>query len=233
MSNKTVGFVYLGKGLIRRYLQQKYLNALKRAGADVRVLRWTGDQSRVEEFVRDCDGFIFPGGDDINPALYGEKKQAWCGEVCDERDDFELKLLMCAAKSQKPILGVCRGAQLINAAFGGTLYQDIVHDTQNADIKHWDIKNRAKRVHTVSATDGSLLKEIIGSGEFKVNTMHHQAINRIADGFRAVAVAPDGITEAIEKSGEKFFLAVQWHPEFLAPRFADQFNIFQSFVDSL
>ncbi|MEG0833366.1 MAG: gamma-glutamyl-gamma-aminobutyrate hydrolase family protein [Oscillospiraceae bacterium] len=231
---KIVGVVYLGSGIVRKYLQHKYTTALKRAGAEVRILQWSTKSETVEEYVQGCDGFLFPGGDDINPVLYNEKKQTWCGAVCDERDDFELRLLERSKMTGKPVLGICRGAQLINAAFGGSLFQDILHDTQKAEIEHWNVKKRAQKVHSIDIAEGSLLENITAlQSKFEVNTMHHQAINRLAEGFRASAVAPDGIIEAIEKKDCRFFLAVQWHPEFLASKFEEHRRIFDAFVEAL
>jgi putative glutamine amidotransferase len=164
--------------------------------------------------VTALDGIIFTGGEDIAPHLYGENVDHRFGRICPDRDYFELRLLEAALKAGKPILGICRGLQLINVHFGGTLYKD-VSDKGNAlvhnfeKIPRWYTAHKASLLHPV-------LRQLYGSTEIEVNSFHHMSANQIGDGLEVAAVAPDGIVEALIHKESNRIMAVQWHPEMMA-----------------
>ncbi len=170
---------------------------------------------RAREELRACAGIIFTGGEDIDPALYSaEHVRALCHRIDRERDDFEISLLEQARMVSMPILGICRGAQLLNVALGGTLVADISLqcDTQ---ILHGKTPE-GDSSHSVSVQAGSMLGRILRAWDGTVNSAHHQAIERIGEGLAVSAHAPDGIIEAVEWADPQshgFLIAVQWHPE--------------------
>lgn len=213
----------LGPGLLRRYMGSKFVSALHAAGAQVRWVKL----SEAETVTR-YDGLLIPGGDDIDPALYGREKSEKCGKCNPLRDAIDPKVLEAFLKTGKPILGVCRGMQMINVFLGGTLHQDI-RDIQG--LCHQDFKHRDSVSHTVAVKDGTLLRDILGCGEIGVNTVHHQAAEELGRGLRVSAVSPDGIVEAVELPEHPFFLGVQWHPEHM-PKDENQKKILKAFVEA-
>jgi len=149
------------------------------------------------------DGLLLPGGSDIGPALYGAPRHPETGEPDHNRDSLETVLFREALERDLPVLAICRGLQLLNAALGGTLLQHIEgHRYPNQ-----------QEVHRITITSGSRLKSILEVDEYGVNSRHHQCVDRVANGLVVVARAPDGVVEAMEMPGKRFVLAVQWHPE--------------------
>lgn len=168
----------------------------------------------VADYVHELDGLVLQGGTDVSPASYGETplQDAWQGDGV--RDRYELDLLRAFIAQRKPVLGICRGAQLINVAFGGTLYQDIAAQLPDK-LGHHDAQTYDRNFHDIRFTTGSLLEKLyparVGA---KVNTIHHQAVKELGDGLRVEAYStPDDIVEAIRLEGESFVFGVQWHPE--------------------
>jgi microsomal dipeptidase-like Zn-dependent dipeptidase/gamma-glutamyl-gamma-aminobutyrate hydrolase PuuD len=197
-------------------LSAYYFNAVVKAGGAPVLIPAITDVTVLRHIVANLDGLILTGGKDVNPMWYQEEPLLQLGAVDPLRDEYELTLIKLASDRNIPLLGICRGEQLLNVAFGGTLYQDI--PSQRAG------KNPAKHVqempgqyasHTVSVAPESQLAAIIGAGIQGVNTFHHQAVKDVAPGFRAVAYSADSIVEAIEAWPERPILGVQWHPEAL------------------
>jgi putative glutamine amidotransferase len=161
------------------------------------------------------DGFLFAGGEDLCPSTYGQVADPKLGVTCKERDDFELSVFDKVYKLRKPILGVCRGLQLINVALGGTLTQDIP-SKYKTDLNHEIDINCWKHIaHEVDVSQDSILYKITKKAKLLVNSIHHQCIDKLADSLRVVASTSDGIIEAVENDESHFLLAVQWHPESL------------------
>ncbi len=148
-------------------------------------------------------GLVITGGCDIDPARYGQAPLSVNDQPDRARDELECSLLAEAIAADLPVLGICRGLQLLNVACGGTLHQDIPGHR---------VKNGIE-VHTVAMRPGTRLAAILGNGEYSVNSRHHQAAGRIGEGLAVVAAAPDGTVEGLEMPGRRFVLAVQWHPE--------------------
>jgi putative glutamine amidotransferase len=166
----------------------------------------------VDYFLREADGIIISGGEDVNPALYGmEKEIGKCEEIDYRRDTLEIRMIKYAIANRIPLLCICRGCQILNVVNGGTLIPDIQTDYGTAIIHRGGTSK-----HTVSISEGTLLYEICRVRGDTVNSYHHQAVKDIAPSFRAVAYAQDSIIEAIEPadtSGHAFLLGLQWHPE--------------------
>ncbi len=172
------------------------------------------DAGVLAEALDSLDGLLLSGGGDINPLLLGEEPVPALHAVCPERDDLELLLVRLAADRQVPILGICRGIQVLTAALGGTLYQDI-YTQRPADgaVKHSQDMPRDCASHTVRILPGTMLHDICQTDTLAVNSFHHQAVKEPAPGMRVCAIAPDGVVEAVESMEFKSVLGVQWHPE--------------------
>ena len=205
--------------------QSKYIESLARAGAG---MRWV-DLSDPEQAVQDaltCDGLLLPGGGDMDPKFYGQARIPACGEPNLLRDAAEPLLLRAFLAADKPVLGICRGIQVMNAALGGDLYQDIKPFEHLPHNDHW------AKVHTVTVRRGTLLSRILGQDTVLVNSQHHQAVDRVAPGFTLAALSEDGIVEAIEKPDAGFCLGVQWHPEWLSDADPAMQGLFDAFVNA-
>lgn len=162
-----------------------------------------------------CDALLLTGGNDIAPLHYGTEPHRHLGSIDVPRDRFELPLARLALERGLPILGICRGVQTLNVAAGGTLRQDLRSDPE-ATVQHSMASSGGTTVHhTIAITPGSLLHRLVGQESLAINSYHHQAVERVADGFTAVATAADGVIEAIEASDGRPFIGVQWHPEVL------------------
>jgi putative glutamine amidotransferase len=187
-----------------------YVDAVVRAGGTPLILPTLAADS-AEEMLAGLDGLVLTGGGDVSPWLYGEEPVPEVYGVDPARDDWE-QALLAAAGNEVPVLGVCRGAQLLNVAAGGTLIQHLpMVTTEN----HRQRARDREAVHPVDIAPDSRLAEILGHHRLGVNTIHHQAIDRVGEGWRAVAWAPDGVIEAVERRDGAPIVAVQWHPEAL------------------
>jgi putative glutamine amidotransferase len=202
-----------------RVVEDRWLEALDRGNVEA-VARAGGlpimlpvvDPADAPQLVERLDALLLTGGVDVDPATYGQQRLEAVTETDPGRDAHELAVTRAALAGGVPVLGMCRGSQLLNVAAGGTLIQDIV--TQTA-IDHAQRPRFAEAVHQVRVDPHSTLGGIVGTAEIAVNTMHHQAVDRPGVGLRAVAWAEDGLVEAIEAADGSPVLGVQWHPELL------------------
>jgi len=214
-------------------MRPTYLGAIKAAGAIPVVLPLEASEEDLQQLVDTLDGFLFTGGPDVHPFLFGEETHINCGEVDVKRDSLEMALLPLVMKAKKPILGICRGIQSINIGLGGTIYQDIPSQfTREYPLVHrqpfyYDIPS-----HKVSITPGTRMADICKEPVIQVNSMHHQAVKNLAVGCVACAVASDGLIEAMEMPDYPYLVAVQWHPEYLWPKNQAAANLFKSFVEA-
>jgi putative glutamine amidotransferase len=167
--------------------------------------------------VERIDGLVLTGGADVGPALYGATPHHKLGVVSEARDAWEIALVHAARRENLPLLAICRGAQILNVALGGTLIQDLPSQ-QPSEINHDPDEPRNTRTHSVELPTETRLARAVGLTRFEVNSVHHQAIERVADELRIVAVAPDGVIEAVETAADSpwWCIGVQWHPEDLA-----------------
>ena len=205
--------------------QSKYIESLARAGAGIRWVELNDPEQAVQDALT-CDGLLLPGGGDMDPKFYGQARIPACGEPNLLRDAAEPLLLRAFLAADKPVLGICRGIQVMNAVLGGDLYQDIKPFEHLPHNDHW------AKVHTVTVRRGTLLSRILGQDTVLVNSQHHQAVDRVAPGFTLAALSEDGIVEAIEKPDARFCLGVQWHPEWLSDADPAMQGLFDAFVNA-
>jgi len=199
-------------------LRSAYVNSLRQAGGmPLLVCPVALSEDYLDALLQKADGVLLTGGKDIHPRYFGEEPLEGLGEVMPLRDSFEIELARQAVLRGIPTLGICRGMQVLNVAFGGSVYQDIANLPREPAILHRQTNDRHHEWHQVRVVSGSLLHEIMGDslqeGSLWVNSIHHQAVNRVADGWEVSATASDGLVEAVELPGHPFALAVQWHPE--------------------
>nr|WP_044200416.1 gamma-glutamyl-gamma-aminobutyrate hydrolase family protein [Oscillochloris trichoides] len=194
-----------------------YLKALEAAGSVPVPIPLSDDLEIVRSLYRLCDGILLPGGDDVDPAHYHEEPHPDLGAVDPQRDVVEIALARWSREDRKPLMGICRGIQVINVAFGGSLYQDLGAQYANAFDHRLNIKLHQYDIltHSISLNPESWLARHLGVEEVMGNTMHHQAVKDVAPGLRVVGHAHDGVIEAVEGTGEQFVVAVQCHPEHL------------------
>ena len=193
-----------------------YFDAVSEAGGVPMMLPLTADPDVLFRALDVVDGVVVTGGQDVGPALYGEKDPSaigLCGELCPERDAMEALLVPELVARDVPTLGICRGIQVINAVLGGTLWQDVPRQRPSA-VEHHGKPPYDEPVHTVEVLAGTPLSSCVGAGELPVNSYHHQALRDVAPGLTAMAMAADGVVEAVWRPASRFFWAVQWHPEF-------------------
>lgn len=209
----TIGAVLEHTGLPYFGLNRQYVTALQAAGADVILL--PAGREASESVIERLDGVVFPGGLDVHPSHYGESPRLALGRVNTELDALELPLAREAAARGLPVLGICRGHQLVNVALGGSLFQDIVADGVTG-LDHWAPLERGRDhlAHSVSLEPESRLRAVIGADQVEVNSFHHQAVKQVATGLRVNARSPDGVIEGLE-SADGRILTVQCHPESL------------------
>ncbi|MTI65758.1 MAG: gamma-glutamyl-gamma-aminobutyrate hydrolase family protein [Firmicutes bacterium] len=201
-------------GYRRVYVNEDYIKSVELVGGVPIIIPLTDNEENIKKCIERMDGLILSGGHDVTPLSYGEEPLQKLGNILPERDKFDLKLLKKAYELNKPILGICRGHQIINVFFGGNIYQDLSY-IEGCKIKH-DQYNLSNIVtHTVEVKENTILREVLGK-EILTNSFHHQVIKDVAPGFIISAKAKDGVIEAIEKKGEQFILGVQWHPEMMA-----------------
>lgn len=230
------------------FIGAAYICAVTGAGGLAAVLPGGGDGAAAGAWAALLDGLILSGGGDVDPALYGEEPAAGLGRVDPDRDAFELALARAALEVGLPVLGICRGIQVLNVAAGGSLHQDVARAVPAA-LKHFQDAPRWHPTHRVEVAPGTLLARVIGAGEgaagqggsagdgaaagplvIRVNSFHHQAVNRAAPGAVVSAVACDGVVEALEFPAHPFAIGVQWHPEGMWERDGPSRRLFSALV---
>ena len=176
------------------------------AGGIPVMLSLVNDDVSLKETAHYFDGFIFAGGEDLNPAIYHQEKAEYCGKLNQKRDEMEPKLLKSVLEANKPVLGICRGIQLLNACLGGTLYQDL------------DQQFHPTCIHRQPAPYD--------------HPSHHQAICQLAPALKPMAYSDDGLVEAVYLPDKKYVIGYQWHPEMIYKKSADHLKLFKDFVDN-
>ena len=211
-------------------LQERYARAVEHAGGVPLIVPPLPSSRTVRGMIESLDGLVVSGGNfDIHPKFYGERPIAALGRIKEERTEFELGLIALALARDMPLLGICGGAQAINVALGGSLYQDI--DTQYPErIEHQRSHLKDRGGHTVAIHERTRLRKIVGKPLLEVNTTHHQAVKTPGKKLVVNATAEDGIVEGIESAAHRFVVGVQWHPEFLVHHDAAQRRIFAAFI---
>ena len=226
----TIGFlVNLGENSTYYEKRERiYVSAVEKSGGVPLVLPYC-DGAELDRFVEECDGFFFTGGADVAPERYGEARSDACGEVEMKRDDLEFRAFEKIIKTEKPILAICRGMQLINVALGGTLYQDIPSEIKT-EILHRQTEPLLEISHEVSVLPNTPLFDLVGKNRVAANSFHHQCIKSFGKGLLPMAKADDGIVEAVYLDGARYLRAYQWHPERICDRNRENRLIFDDFI---
>ncbi|MBI2882603.1 MAG: gamma-glutamyl-gamma-aminobutyrate hydrolase family protein [Candidatus Methylomirabilis oxyfera] len=208
-----------------------YPRAVLEAGGVPLILPITPtDPAMAEAYLDTIDGLLLTGGADIHPSFYGQTILERCGEIDEERDRFELGLVHAARSRDLPLLGICRGLQVLNVALGGSLYQDLSYRKETDPAHQNPRERRDEPVHQVAIAEGSRLVGILGIRQLRVTSTHHQIIRDLAPGLTVNAVAPDGVIEGVEDAG-RFLLAVHWHPERMFTHHPEQLALFRALVE--
>ena len=218
-----VGLVMASSFVIQRPL---YEDAVARAGGQTVLITPTDDDARLVATLERVDAVLLTGGDDVDPAVYGGGPSD-AGATERQRDEFEIRLIRAALERDLPILGICRGIQILNVAHGGSL-RNLRSDETLAD--HHGIGLNSFTAHSVVVQPGTRLAEVLGPGTRRVNSFHGQAVDRVGEGLTVCAVADDGIVEGLERSDRTFILGIQWHPEITSLTDAQALALFETLV---
>lgn len=213
-------------------LGQGYIEGVNKAGGLAVILPLVLENDMADRILETVDGILFSGGPDIDARYFGEENLKYGGEISPERDILELLLAKRAIEHGKPVLGICRGMQLLNVAMGGTLHQDIYIGRSQGDLlKHWQEAPEWYPVHDVQVEQQSRLYSIYNTKSIGVNSYHHQAVKMPGTGLAIAASSSDGIIEALENNtSDNFITAVQWHPELMWQENPVHLKLFEAFV---
>jgi putative glutamine amidotransferase len=211
----------------RVYVNRDYIQAIVQSGGIPLLLPVVPEPEVIRKQIESVDALLISGGQDIDPQHYGEDHLPQLQEMCAERDHYEMEAIRYAFSRQRPILGICRGLQVLNVAFGGSLYQDIGHYFP-LSLDH--AQKSATDRHHVTLEKNSKLHRILGVESLQINSFHHQSTKAIAPGFAVNARASDGIIEGIEKEDSHFVMGVQWHPEMMIHQDCLMLKLFNAFI---
>lgn len=212
------------------FLRARYIRAIEELGGVPLVLPLHADRTTRRYILHNLDGLLITGsGPDLPPSLYGERQRFPFKIVSERRASFELDIVRLAKQADLPLLGICGGMQTMNVACGGSLIQDIPAQVSKP-LQHRQQTHATNLSHTITVAPGSLLRRIVRSASMRVNSSHHQSVNAVAPSLIASAQASDGIVEAIESPAHRFFLGIQWHPEFLFDRYPLHRRLFEAFL---
>jgi putative glutamine amidotransferase len=192
------------------------------------------DNSLLRHYYELSDGILIPGGDDVDPREYGEERVVECGPSDLRKDFVERTLINWAREDRKPILGLCRGSQILNVVYGGSLFQDLPSQ-RKSDLPHKSVPNKwFESLHSIRIVEDSRLGQLLQTSEIGVNSLHHQAVKSVGAGLRAVAFAPDGVVEAVESELlDHFAIGIQCHPESMYTEAEPRFRrLFQAFIEA-
>jgi len=213
------------------WVSPPYMTGIIEVGGLPVLLPFVKDIKDISTLAKKFDGFLFTGGQDVNPTLYGQISSNCSNEICPRRDELEENLFRAVIKEKKPILGICRGMQLINVLLGGTLHQDILGFKEiGMTLQHDQETPFDIPVHEINIIKNTLLHQILGEDKILVNSMHHQGIGELAEGLIPMGTSVDNLVEAVQIKGLDFGIAVQWHPEMLWLTDDNARKLFTAFV---
>lgn len=214
-----------------QYLAKAYSDAVFQAGGIALLIPYTVEDHVIQQLSLKLDGLILTGGGDIDPTLFDEEPHPGLGQIVPDRDEMEIALIEQFMEQNKPILGICRGCQILNIALGGDMYQDLTAQKQTI-LQHAQKAPRYHASHTITIVEDTLLHSIYQKGLSKVNSFHHQSVRNVVEPFRVSAVSRDGVIEAFESKEHRFVMGVQWHPEDMVKNDPDAYRLFGAFVDA-
>ncbi|MBX6352600.1 MAG: gamma-glutamyl-gamma-aminobutyrate hydrolase family protein [Thermoflavifilum sp.] len=221
-----------GPALLGVALSDDYAHGVAAAGGLPVVIPFLEGEAETDALADRLDGLLLAGGEDVDPALYGEPPHIGLGSVIPERDMLEARLFRRVMAQGKPILGICRGIQMINALLGGTLYQDLPREWRGG-IQHSQRARRNHETHAIRVAPDSRLYDLLGRPQtLRSNSFHHQAVKQLGQGLRAVAWDEEGLVEAVEHETYPFLVAVQWHPENLWRDDPVHLGVFRGLVEA-
>jgi len=223
---------YTGEGSAYYSVNSTYIDSVFAAGGIPVQIPVIDDEKDFESYMNILDGIIFTGGIDISPLTYGENPVSKINAISSRRDAYEIRLFKKAYADNMPIMGICRGNQLVNVALGGSLYQDINAQIPGSYGHFPDMASMDELYHSVDFVKGSKLHQIFGAEKMNVNSFHHQAIKKLGDGLVISAMSEDGIVEGVEAADSRFLIGVQWHPEGLTKRCPIFLKLFESLVSA-
>lgn len=224
-----IGIVICGLSEQKQYVSDAYIQAVKSCGGLPIVLPFVKSKTVILEYVSFCDGFLFCGGGDITPLLFGQEPSAGIGTTDIGLDLFQIRLMKIVLESQKPVLAICRGMQILNVACGGTIYQDLDH-VDFAVINHMQNSTSRKDIsHKVVFSPKTRLQKLLGDFAY-TNSFHHQAVDRLGRGLTASGMTGDDIIEAIEMPSHPFVIGVQWHPESMLDTASNMKQLFHALI---
>lgn len=204
-------------GYRRTYVNEDYVTAVKMAGGIPLVLPMIDDETVIDDYMNVIDGLVLSGGHDVEPLRYKEQPLMRIGQTFPERDTFDIHLVERALDRDIPVLGICRGHQILNVALGGSLYQDLSY-IPSCEIKHDQYSDPSLPTHEVDIEPNSRLHRIVGQTRVRTNSFHHLAIKELAKDLQVVALSDDGVIEAVEHKEKAHVMGVQWHPEMMAAK---------------
>ncbi len=207
----------------------EYGRAIEKSGGLPLALPYIEDEATLRDFVALCDGFCFTGGMDVLPARYGEETSPLCGKVQEHRDALEFRIFEMILPTGKPLLAICRGAQVLNVAQGGTLFQDLPSQ-RPSPIHHRQTEEKFSPSHEVCALPDTPLHTLVGRERITANSFHHQAVKTLGKNLVPMAYADDGVIEAFYHSAHPYLRAYQWHPERLCDTSAHNRLVFDDFI---
>lgn len=210
------------------YVNSAYYKAVEKNGGIPFVIPFLENKEDVLRLIENCDGLLFPGGDDVDTHSYGEEPHAKAGKMNLKLDEFWIYIERIAEERRLPILGICRGLQLINVSRGGSLYQDLSELNPNHFL-HVQKQERSYLMHKIKIERESFLNEILEVEEIMTNTLHHQCVKKLGKGLKITAYSNDGIPEAVESNDGRIVL-VQWHPEELTETEPRMNNLFKNLI---
>ena len=221
-------FVSIDDGITK--VSTEYIYSLEASGGIPIIIPSLKSEETIDYFINQCDGFLFTGGKDVDPKYYGEIPSPNIGLLEPDRDVLEFSCFNKIFNLKKPIMAICRGAQLVNVALGGTLMQDIPSEI-DTNINHRQTEVGTIPSHIVNVENHSPLFELIGTDKLEVNSFHHQSIKKLGDGLKIMACAPDGVVEAVYYTKGQYIRAYQWHPERQACIDPKNKKIFEDFIN--
>lgn len=215
----------------RTYIKDGYCEGINQAGGLALLMPMTTEEDIIDEIVDRCDGFLISGGPDIDAKHYGERNMPLNQDISPYRDLLEIHIVRKAISLNKPVLGICRGIQIMNVAMGGSLYQDIYSQIKDKELsRHSQAAPMWYPTHNISIEKGSRIWNIFGKQTLGVNSSHHQAVKEVAPGFVISSRAEDGIIESIEYTNHIFAVGVQWHPELIWRKDGAFLGLFEELV---
>lgn len=229
----VIGLTCSSENLVNRSINKinyTYINAVIEGGGIPVIIPILKEANDIERYLDIIDGIIFTGGGDISPLYFNEEPPRQVDEICHDRDITEMELFNKAYIRNVPILGICRGTQLVNISLGGDIYQDIYSQVPNVS-GHTCGNNIQEGYHTINILKDSILYDVFEKERLVVNSQHHQAIRKLGDNLKVTATASDGIIEAIESTNDRFILGVQFHPEAMAMKYDEFIKPFSYFID--